>query len=314
MQLNYSIIIPHKNSPQLLQRCLDSIPKRGDLEVIIVDNNSSDDIVDFDHYPGFDRKGVKILYDNESKGAGGARNIGLKEAKGKWILFVDADDFFNYCIHDILNDYIGVDDKDIIFFKINSVYSDTYVNSKRGWALNKAIDRYKTNKEKSTAELRFSFFSPWGKLIRKDFLTINHICFEDTVIMNDNYFGYHLGYYADNIAVDNRAICCITERPGSVSKNKSPEAIIECIRIKTDAELFYQKHRIPASFLKNANYHFFWVLLKEHRAFWRNGLRVFLLNGIPLRSIVIRMSFSEIVVFFERLIRNIQHIFDFWRK
>ena len=37
----FSIIIPHKNIPSLLQRCLDSIPKRDDVQIIVVDDNSN---------------------------------------------------------------------------------------------------------------------------------------------------------------------------------------------------------------------------------------------------------------------------------
>ena len=37
--INYSIIIPHKNSAILLKRCLDSIPQRNDIEIIVVDDN-----------------------------------------------------------------------------------------------------------------------------------------------------------------------------------------------------------------------------------------------------------------------------------
>jgi glycosyltransferase involved in cell wall biosynthesis len=47
MEINYTIIIPHKNIPHLLQRCLDSIPRRNDLQIIVVDDNSDEDIVDF---------------------------------------------------------------------------------------------------------------------------------------------------------------------------------------------------------------------------------------------------------------------------
>lgn len=39
-EINYSIIIPHKNIPHLLQRCLKSIPRRKDVQIIIVDDNS----------------------------------------------------------------------------------------------------------------------------------------------------------------------------------------------------------------------------------------------------------------------------------
>ena len=40
--INYSIIIPHKNTPNLLQQCLDSIPYRDDIQIIVVDDNSED--------------------------------------------------------------------------------------------------------------------------------------------------------------------------------------------------------------------------------------------------------------------------------
>ena len=50
-EINFSIIIPHKNSADLLQYCLDSIPNRDDVQVIVVDDNSDADKVDFDHFP-----------------------------------------------------------------------------------------------------------------------------------------------------------------------------------------------------------------------------------------------------------------------
>lgn len=51
MKHYYNIIIPHKNTPKLLQRCLDSIPQRDDLHIIIVDDNSDLEKMDFEHFP-----------------------------------------------------------------------------------------------------------------------------------------------------------------------------------------------------------------------------------------------------------------------
>ena len=42
-EYTYSFIIPHKNCPNLLQRCVDSIPERDDVQVIVVDDNSDAD-------------------------------------------------------------------------------------------------------------------------------------------------------------------------------------------------------------------------------------------------------------------------------
>ena len=60
--INYSIIIPHKNIPNLLQRCLDSIPNREDVQIIVVDDNSDPNIVDFDKFPGLNRSNVEVIF------------------------------------------------------------------------------------------------------------------------------------------------------------------------------------------------------------------------------------------------------------
>ena len=91
MNPTYSIIIPHHNSPSLLQRLLNSIPERNDLEVIVVDDNSDEEKRAYSS-----RSDVKILYIDklQTRGAGKARNEGLAVAQGKWLLFADADDFY----------------------------------------------------------------------------------------------------------------------------------------------------------------------------------------------------------------------------
>lgn len=120
----YTIIIPHKNIPLLLQRCLDSIPLRQDIQVVIVDDNSSPAVVDFDNFPGSERKDTEIIHTSESKGAGYARNCGLAAAKGRWLLFADADDFFLPGFLDVL-DTFALTDYDMIVFRAESTDSDT---------------------------------------------------------------------------------------------------------------------------------------------------------------------------------------------
>ena len=60
---NYSFIIPHHNLPELLKRCVSSIPKRDDVQIIIVDDNSDPSIVDFDNFPFLGEKNVEVIFD-----------------------------------------------------------------------------------------------------------------------------------------------------------------------------------------------------------------------------------------------------------
>src|SRR5690606_31308962 len=121
--INYSIIIPHKNIPDLLSRCLASIPDKEEFQVIIVDDNSDSNKVDFKNFPGLNRSNTEIYFTKRGKGAGYARNIGLRHAKGKWLIFADSDDFFNPCFETVINQH--VDSKaDVIYFSATSVNSD----------------------------------------------------------------------------------------------------------------------------------------------------------------------------------------------
>ena len=68
--MNYSFIIPHNSCPDLLCRCVDSIPQRDDVQIIIIDDNS-----DEDKKPDIVRNDVELLLLNaeQSKGTGTER-------------------------------------------------------------------------------------------------------------------------------------------------------------------------------------------------------------------------------------------------
>ena len=123
MSFNYTTIIPHHNLPHLLYRCLSSIPNRNDIQTIVIDDKSDEQYIQDLKEIESQFVNVSFYYLSECSGAGKARNIGLKKALGKYILFADSDDFFNYCIHDILNEYKG-EDADIIYGNSISQYPD----------------------------------------------------------------------------------------------------------------------------------------------------------------------------------------------
>ena len=120
----YSVIIPHYNSPDLLVRCLASIPEREDIQVIIVDDCSDPKKADFAHLPGRTRPYTEIYRTPKGGSAGRARNVALEYAKGKWLLFADADDYFEKNAWDILDAYADKE-ADIVFFGTTSRISDT---------------------------------------------------------------------------------------------------------------------------------------------------------------------------------------------
>ncbi len=87
-----SIIIPTYNRRNLVRYTLNSVDKKHhpgiDLEVILVDDGSTDDTISFvkEHYPNV------IVMSSPKKGAPYARNAGLAAAKGKYVVYLDSDD------------------------------------------------------------------------------------------------------------------------------------------------------------------------------------------------------------------------------
>lgn len=243
MKYNYSIIIPHHNIPLLLKRCLNSIPHRPDLQIIVIDDNSSPQCIselkllekEFPH--------VLFYYLAQGGGAGKARNIGLTQSKGEYILFADADDFFNYCLDEILSEYIN-SKYDVIYFNANSLDTNKYQPTWRNLYLSKMIAEYKNHPDKAIFKLKYVFGEPWCKLVKKELIIKNQITFDETNIHNDTKYSYLVGFYSQTIHVDERAIYCVTDRIGSISKQISPDRLLTRTRIFASANTFFKKHHI----------------------------------------------------------------------
>jgi glycosyltransferase involved in cell wall biosynthesis len=242
--INYTIIIPHKNSPDLLQRCLDSIPRREDIQIIIVDDNSSPDKVDFASFPGLNDPYVEIVFgknENSRKGAGYARNLGLERAKGKWLLFADADDFFTENAFDCLFEHLD-SPHDIIYFKVSSVYSDTMEPAYRGYYTNMYIDNFLNSLKDAEDFLRYGQITPWGKLIRTAFVKKKGIYFDEVIAANDLMFSAFTGHHASSVNAVDFPIYCVTVSKGSLTNTFSSEILLSRYTVKLIRNQFLRKH------------------------------------------------------------------------
>lgn len=208
--INYSIIIPHKNIPVLLKRCMASIPRRNDIQIIVVDDNSDPQIVDFSSFPGLEDPFVEVVFTKEGLGAGYARNVGLDKVEGKWLLFIDADDYFYDGMSQSIDSFVE-SDADVIYFDYDSVYSDTLEPSpvRMPW-----VKEY--IQEKDVDHLRFSTNVPWAKMISSQLVKEHSIYFDETRASNDVMFSTYVGYYAKSVEVCSDIIYCVTERRDSL--------------------------------------------------------------------------------------------------
>ena len=114
-----SVIIPVYNGEKTLKRCIESVLKQKDedIEIIIINDGStdaSDKIVQ-----EYKEKNPKIIsyYQKKNTGVADTRNYGIKKAKGKYILFLDADDYLDIHLYGLVKQYMEKD-IDLIKFKL----------------------------------------------------------------------------------------------------------------------------------------------------------------------------------------------------
>ena len=243
---NFTVIIPHKNIPTLLQRCINSIPQRNDLHLIIVDDNSDPNIVDFNDFPGKNRDNTTIIFNKDGLGAGHARNIGLDAIENsKWVFFADSDDFFTPYLNIALDKYKDAIE-DLIFFRYNSVYSDTLKPSTR----NKRVDDRILNAIKNNEFdiIRYKIQVPYCKLIKYKNIVDNNIRFDETMYSNDVMFGLKIGHVSDTIKMDENIFYTQTERLGSLVKIVKKESIDCRYAVAINANEYLKK-------INKQNYH-----------------------------------------------------------
>ena len=113
----FSIIVPVFNVENYLQDCLNSIQNQTykSFEVICVNDGSTDNSVDI--LNSYIEKDPKFrLYSISNSGVSHARNVGLENIRGKYVLFVDADDVVERTMLSTIKQYLETDDPDILVF------------------------------------------------------------------------------------------------------------------------------------------------------------------------------------------------------
>lgn len=204
MYKKYSFIIPHHNNHELLLRCINSIPVRNDVEIIVVDDNSDDE-----KKPKKLRSDIKLISidSKHTKGAGRARNYGLKIATGQWLLFADSDDFYEKGILEKLDYYLS-DCIDLLFFKIFYAWDISQGTSKWRSKYNEIIDKCIASGHNPywVKTVKHSIQAPWNFVVKRSYLIQLNATFEEKPKGNDAYFHHLIAMNTDRIKVINEKL------------------------------------------------------------------------------------------------------------
>lgn len=212
-----SIIVPVYNTKEYLKDCIDSILNQTEkkIEVLLVDDGSTDGSADIcDEYAELDFR-VKVFH-QENSGVSSARNKGLREAKGEWIMFADSDDWLEKnAIRTLLeNSESGAE------LLVGSVYEDYHEDFSDG---NSALFLLSENRDflLGACLIDYSYISlcdnvdiqklnrvvrgPWGKLYKRN--ALGSLQFDESVsIKEDMLFVYQFCKGINSICFINKTI------------------------------------------------------------------------------------------------------------
>lgn len=168
-----SVIIPVYNAEKYLHRCIDSVLSQSfsNFELLLIDDGSNDKSGDIcDEYAAKDSR-IRV-YHKENGGVSSARNVGLNNANGYWITFVDADDWIE---PNTLSNVTFDDKYDVIRIPCNFNSSGKYYQHNIILETNKEVIKY----------LRHNFCNAcWGRLYKKNI--IGNIRFNESIRMGED--------------------------------------------------------------------------------------------------------------------------------
>lgn len=193
-----SIIIPVYNAEKWLRRCVDSVLSQTyrDIEVILVNDGSKDNSANIcDDYASEDNR-VKVIH-KENAGVSTARNDGINVATGKFIAFIDADDWMEVDFVDTLMLHKG-------FPLVMTGYEEFGVGVKtKGPFVSEEVDVACDLPEIWKDTTKSYWWYIWNKLFRRDIIERYHLRYKEDMIYLEDYC-FVMEYLAciDNLYMD----------------------------------------------------------------------------------------------------------------
>lgn len=185
-ELKITIIVPVYNVEEYLETCLLSLVEQTyqNVEILVIDDGSTDGSTKI--CEKFAHEFPRIRFHRQSNGGlGHARNVGVTLAKGKYILFVDSDDFLRTNTVERLLDEIR--DNDILIFNGNSFAHDTNVFSDLPYFL-LTPEKVKHEVSNGNFDSVITVVSACLKIYRTDFIREHRLAFPTGVYGEDVVF------------------------------------------------------------------------------------------------------------------------------
>ena len=241
--IKISVIIPVYNVEKYLRRCLDSVINQTfrDLEIICVNDGSTDGSAEvLEEYKNKDKR--IVLLNRENAGPGAARNAGLKIAKGKYISFIDSDDWIDLDFFEKLYTAAEKYDADAACAEIIRTYPSGKTLKKCEIAQEKVLQTC-TEKYKKFNIPKNCYV--WNKIYKKSELDKLQLFFrEDLLMCEDVQFTTKFMYFSNKVVTVPGVKYYYWVNEKSVSRTKTDKNQLDNLTARADFIKFSREHHI----------------------------------------------------------------------
>ena len=248
--IKVSVIVPVYNVEKYLSKCLDSLVNQTlkDIEIIVVNDGTKDNSQDIiDEYV---KKYPKLIksYIKENGGQGSARNLGIENATGEYIGFIDSDDYIEKDMFEKLYKKAKAKDFDIAICNINFVYDD-------GKIIPFKTNVYKDMFEKEELKKHMIDIYPivCNKIYKKEIFKDSKLRFKEKVWFEDVEILHKLVPFVKSIGLVDEQLYNYLQREGSVT-NTFDKKLYDYIDNWNGIIEFYKKNNLYDEYKKELEY------------------------------------------------------------
>lgn len=223
MALKVSVIVPIYNVEEYLETCLESICNQTykDFEVVCVNDCTEDGSMDIVKRYSSNYRNFKVINNVKNSGLSFSRNAGLEVAEGKYVLFIDSDD---YLLNDALERLVNSAEKrsvDIVYYNKKIILEDGSIDNKYKnvffdelGVLNGREMFYRFMQNRT-----FKSINAYTQFFLREFLLKNKLCFLEGAVHEDYLFFFQCAMKAKRTCNINDELYVYRKRKGSITSN-----------------------------------------------------------------------------------------------
>ena len=244
--IKVSVIVPVYNVESYIRECITSLVNQTltNIEIIIVNDGTRDKSIE-KIQDLVDKYSYVYVVDKENGGLSSARNEGLKHARGKYVSFVDSDDYVEADFLEKLYYEAEKDQVNIVFSGYKKLFGDGRIEKEN--RRESLVNQIYTGEEYLVKQFKAKDYKMevWDDLYNRHFLEENQLCFYDKLVHEDDEFTPKVLLKADKVKLIDYYGYIYRQRENSIMRSKPNPKVFDSIEIMINQtiDMFHAEKR-----------------------------------------------------------------------